>query len=49
MIFDEVMEKVPQLKNYLINMPKELKNKFRYLRRFYGKFFNTSYKIQSTY
>lgn len=28
MTFDEVMEKVPQLKSYLINMPKELKNKF---------------------
>lgn len=28
MTFDEVLEKVPQLKDYLINMPKELKNKF---------------------
>lgn len=25
MTFDEVLEKVPQLKDYLINMPKELK------------------------
>lgn len=28
MTFDEVLEKVPKLKDYLKNMPKELKNKF---------------------
>ena len=28
MTFDEVLAKVPQLNDYLINMPKELKNKF---------------------
>lgn len=28
MTFDEVLEKVPELKGYLINMPKELKSKF---------------------
>lgn len=28
MTFDEVLEKVPELKEYLINMPKELKKKF---------------------
>lgn len=28
MTFDEVLEKVPQLKDYLKNMPKDLKNKF---------------------
>lgn len=28
MTFDEVLAKVPQLNDYLINMPKELKSKF---------------------
>lgn len=28
MTFDEVLEKVPELKGYLINMPKDLKKKF---------------------
>lgn len=28
MTFDEVLEKVPELKGYLINMPENLKNKF---------------------